>query len=219
MCEADEFHARCRPPAVGYPGSMGSSREMKNRNAPVMSLAAAVAMALGAASCGGPAPPTYNDRSAEAPATVEAEPAEANSPQPVEPLAVEREIPLDRLLELPQGAVAETSLDPPLPRPSGVDTPESEAVLPQWLDVGVDIGSERAQAVDPGHDVHSKKLGVSLGWTGEREEEGKRGPTIAIEAEIREDTSEAHPDKETHDESIGLRVIVPFHAKGKADSR
>ncbi len=110
---------------------MGSPRAIKRRNAPVMSLAAAVGVALGTASCGGPAPPTYNDRSAEAPATAEAEPAEANPPQPVEPLPVEREIPLDRLLEIPEGAVAE----------------------------------------------------------------------------------------ETHDESIGLRVIVPFHAKGKADSR
>lgn len=198
---------------------MGSPREMKNRNAPVISLAAAVAMALGAASCGGPAPPTYNDRSAEAPATAEAKPAKASPPQPVEPLTVEREIPLDRLLELPQGAVAESSLDPPLPRPSGAGIPESNAVLPQWLDVGVDIGSEHTQAVDPSHDVQSKKLSVSLGWTGEREEEGKRGPSVALEAEVREDTTEAHPDKKTHDESIGLRVIVPFRATGKADPR
>ncbi len=60
---------------------------------------------------------------------------------------------------------------------------------------------------------------MSLGWTGEREEGGKQGPTIALEAQVREDMTKAHPDTETHDESIGLRVIVPFHAKGKADSR
>ncbi len=46
-----------------------------------------------------------------------------------------------------------------------------------------------------------------------------RGPTVAIEAEVREDTTKAHPDKETRDESIGLRVIVPFRATREADSR
>ncbi len=198
---------------------MGSPREMKRRHVPVMSLAAAVAVALGAASCGEPAPPTYNDLSAVAPATAKAEPSEAKRPQPVEPLAVEREIPLERLLELPEGAVAETSLDPPLQRPSGVGIPESDAVLPEWLNVGVDVGSERTQAVDPSHDVQSRKAGVSVGWTGEREEEGKRGPSVALEAEVREDTTQAHPDEETRDESIGLRVIVPFRATREADSR
>ncbi len=198
---------------------MGSPREMKDRNVPVISLAATVAMAFGAASCSGPAPPTYNDLSAVAPATAKAEPSEAKRPQPVEPLAIEREIPLDRLLEIPEGAVPETSLDPPLQRQSGVGVPESDAVLPEWLDVGVDIGSERTQAVDPKHDVQSKQVGLSVGWTGDREEEGKRGPTVAIEAEVREDTTEAQPDVDTRDESIGLRVIIPFRATGKADSR
>ena len=64
-----------------------------------------------------------------------------------------------------------------------------------------------------------KKVGVSVGWTGEREEEGRRGPTVAIEAEVREDTTEAHPDEDIYEESIGLRVIVPFRAPGEAYSR
>lgn len=42
---------------------------------------------------------------------------------------------------------------------------------------------------------------------------------VALEAEVREDTTEAHPDKGTHDESIGLRAIAPFRARGEADSR
>ena len=42
---------------------------------------------------------------------------------------------------------------------------------------------------------------------------------VALEAEIQEDTTEAQPDKKTHDESIGLRVIIPFRTTGKADPR
>ena len=58
-----------------------------------------------------------------------------------------------------------------------------------------------------------------------RETERRHAPVmflaaaVALEAEVREDTTEAHPDKGTHDESIGLRAIAPFRARGEADSR
>ena len=174
----------------------------------------AIAVALGTTGCGERAPTGYDDPSTETRAARRTEPVDTAPPQSVAPSGVEREIPLDRLLEIPEGATADTSLDPPLDRPSGVGPPESDPILPEWLDLGIDIDSERTQAPDPGHDVHSRKVGVSVGWTGDREEEGERGPTVAIEAEVREDTSESNPDEPTRNESIGLRVIVPFRAKG-----
>jgi hypothetical protein len=198
---------------------MRSFREPKRRRAALKVSAAAIATVLGAASCGEPAPPAHTDQAAEARATKEGGPLEADQPKLLDSATLEREIPLDRLLEVPEGVVAETSLDTPLVRLPDANSAEPDAVLPEWLHVDVDIGSERTESVDPSHDVQSRKVGASLGWTGNGDEEGERGPTIAIEAEVHEDTTEAHPDEKTRDESIGLRVIIPFRATGKENSR
>ena len=123
----------------------------------------------------------------------------------------QKTIPRERLLRIPE------ELQPKAgePRTSpGTGTLESVLEDPDadLLQPSLTLESGRIEAVSPSADIESTKIGV--GVTVSPDEESEREFTISVEGEVREDVEPRETERE---QSIGVRIEVPFSAKQKGD--
>jgi hypothetical protein len=122
------------------------------------------------------------------------------------------ELPLERILRVPAAAEANA---PPFvdyrqgEQPTEIPPLVPDQPLPEWLDIGVEGGSERIELGDPNHTLDSRRVGGSVGVR------SPEGVQIGVEGAVREDRSEdLLPEGPQRDESIKLKIEVPF---GKTD--
>lgn len=134
--------------------------------------------------------------------------AEAPAPEPAAPPAprelTESDIPLERLLQLREEPGVSAGFGTP-PRPDAGPAPDGTSPVPEWLETEVSGGTERVEVVGPGRTVESAEVGVGVGYKDPESE-----VSVGVEGRVRDESSEDFPDADKRDESIRLKITVPF---------
>ena len=115
-------------------------------------------------------------------------------------------LPLERLLEPRQ---------PLEPSPAFRDYRHTERPvaagppkpLPEGVSVDVFGEKERIEVGGPGRSIDSTRVGASLEY---RPDDDPAKPAISLEGAVRDDRSEDLPEEEERDESVRVKIDVPF---------
>jgi len=92
-------------------------------------------------------------------------------------------------------------------RPVGAGPQEPPRPLPQGVSVDVFGEKGRVEVGGPGRSIDSTRVGASVEY---RQDDDPANPAVSVEGAVRDDRSEDLPEAEERDESVRVKIEVPF---------